>query len=219
MTMAELTHDEDGFHEIQLSGKQIVALGMLTTVVLVSIFLCGVLVGRGVRAQQVEASSGPIPVTTDGPVTTEGGGVPGEAPPPTTEAPVHQGILLSEKQPQTPPLTREAEPQQKPIEPPPPPPAQPVQAAAAPAEVDVPTSGRPGPWVLQVTAVQNRASATQIVKRLLDSGHPAYLQNPAPGAPVIYRVRLGGFKDRREAESLALRLEKEEQLKPVVTRR
>jgi cell division septation protein DedD len=73
--------------------------------------------------------------------------------------------------------------------------------------------------VLQVTAVQNRASATQIVKRLLDNGHPAYLQNPAPGAPVIYRVRLGGFKDRREAESLASRLEKEEQLKPVVTRR
>jgi cell division septation protein DedD len=70
-----------------------------------------------------------------------------------------------------------------------------------------------------VTAVQNRASATQIVKRLLDKGYPAFLQNPAPDTPVIYRVRLGGFKDRREAESLALRLQKEEQLTPVVTKR
>ena len=44
---------EDGFHEIQLSGKQLVFLFMATTVVSIVIFLCGVLVGRGAR---VEAS-------------------------------------------------------------------------------------------------------------------------------------------------------------------
>ena len=43
---------DDGFHEIQLSGKQLVFLFMATTVVSVVIFLCGVLVGRGVRDRQ-----------------------------------------------------------------------------------------------------------------------------------------------------------------------
>ena len=43
---------DDGFHEIQLNGKQLVFLFMATTVVSVVIFLWGVLVGRGVRAQQ-----------------------------------------------------------------------------------------------------------------------------------------------------------------------
>ena len=41
---------DDGFHEIQLSGKQLVFLFMATTIVAVSIFLCGVQVGRGVKA-------------------------------------------------------------------------------------------------------------------------------------------------------------------------
>jgi hypothetical protein len=44
--VTDVTHDgsEDGFHEIQLSGKQLVFLFMATTVVSVVIFLCGVLV-------------------------------------------------------------------------------------------------------------------------------------------------------------------------------
>src|SRR3954452_17476466 len=42
---------DEGFHEIQLNGKQLVFLFMAATVVSVVIFLCGVLVGRGVRAQ------------------------------------------------------------------------------------------------------------------------------------------------------------------------
>ena len=49
--MASQTQD-DGFHEIQLNGKQLVFLFMAATVVSVVIFLCGVLVGRGVRAER-----------------------------------------------------------------------------------------------------------------------------------------------------------------------
>ena len=45
---------DEGFHEIQLNGKQLVFLFMAATVVSVVIFLCGVMVGRGVRAQQVD---------------------------------------------------------------------------------------------------------------------------------------------------------------------
>src|ERR687892_683408 len=43
---------DEGFHEIQLNGKQLVFLFMAATVVSVVIFLCGVMVGRGVREQR-----------------------------------------------------------------------------------------------------------------------------------------------------------------------
>src|SRR5262249_654553 len=54
--MASPTTD-DGFHEIQLNGKQLVFLFMAATVVWVVIFLCGVLVGRGVRAERTVAQA------------------------------------------------------------------------------------------------------------------------------------------------------------------
>src|SRR5919108_3992870 len=55
---------QDGaFHEIQLNGKQLVFLFMAATVVSVVIFLCGVLVGRGVRAERsVADETSPAPV-------------------------------------------------------------------------------------------------------------------------------------------------------------
>src|SRR5437870_1467266 len=43
---------DDAFHEIQLNGKKIVFLFMAATVVAVVIFLCGIMVGRGVRQQR-----------------------------------------------------------------------------------------------------------------------------------------------------------------------
>src|SRR5437763_14636904 len=55
---------DDGFHEIQLSGKQLVFLFMAATVVSVVIFLCGVLVGRGVRA---ERAAGDASAMNEGP--------------------------------------------------------------------------------------------------------------------------------------------------------
>src|SRR6476660_6844329 len=47
---------DDGFHEIQLNGKQLVFLFMAATVVSVVIFLCGVLVGRGVRTERASVA-------------------------------------------------------------------------------------------------------------------------------------------------------------------
>ena len=46
---------DEGFHEIQLNGKQLVFLFMAATVVSVVIFLCGVMVGRGVRRRGLVA--------------------------------------------------------------------------------------------------------------------------------------------------------------------
>src|SRR5438067_2254659 len=67
---------DEGLHEIQLNGKQLVFLFMASTVVAVVIFLCGVMVGRGVRAQRpaeaieasVDAASDPTASATTSPV-------------------------------------------------------------------------------------------------------------------------------------------------------
>ena len=59
---------DEGLHEIQLNGKQLVFLFMTATVVAVVIFLCGVMVGRGVPAQRgtpVLAADGSDPTTSD----------------------------------------------------------------------------------------------------------------------------------------------------------
>src|SRR5258705_11176256 len=63
----QTTMNDEGFHEIQLNGKQLVFLFMVATVVSVVIFLCGVFVGRGVRAERAPllADAGTsTPVTT-----------------------------------------------------------------------------------------------------------------------------------------------------------
>src|SRR5215472_17922172 len=84
--MAEITHDEapvtdDGFHEIQLSGKQLVFLFMMAAVVLVATFLCGVQVGRGVRSATIDAATAEALSTA--------------TPPPTASAPPQSAAASS----------------------------------------------------------------------------------------------------------------------------
>ena len=70
------THD-DAFREIQLSGKQLVFLFMAVVVIAVVIFLIGVQVGRGVRAER-----GGLPEGTAAAAAARGS----EAPPPPASA-------------------------------------------------------------------------------------------------------------------------------------
>lgn len=230
--MPELSHDtaEDGFHEIQLSGKQLVFLFILVTFASVLIFLCGVLVGRGARAvrgdEPAEIAAEATPPAA-APQTSAGAGPPAAEPPaPAPEADelsYHrrlQGADAPKEELKTPaPESRPAPaPQPKAEEKPPAPkPATPAPAASAPA--DVPASGRPGAWVVQVVALQDRAVATSLVKRLNGKGYPAFLVTTAAGSvPRMYKVQVGRFNDKKEAEQVRQRLEKEEQFKPWISR-
>lgn len=226
------TTDDEAFREIQLNGKQLVFLFMAGTVVSVVIFLCGVLVGRGVR----EARG--LPETTGGSALSaaavEAGAPPavpaasGNAP----GAPVTAGEQLGygdrlagasapsesiEKTEPPPPVAEE------PDDAPPPPrsaaPAAPAESPrAAPAEPATPGEPAGAGFAIQVAALRDRAEADVIVRRLAGKGYPAYVLVPAQGAPAVYRVRVGKFKDRREADTVAARLQKEEQFKPWIVR-
>jgi cell division septation protein DedD len=71
--------------------------------------------------------------------------------------------------------------------------------------------------VLQVHALRDAKVAKSIVQRLSRKGYPAYVV-ASGGSNSMYRVFVGRYKERSEAERIAARLKKEEQFDPWITR-
>lgn len=240
-----MTTSDEGVREIQLSGKQLVFLFMAVTVVSVVIFLCGVLVGRGVQTRSdglvVEPAMAEAGVDDAGvAVTTEPA-----ANTPTPRADVSFPDRLDKNDTPSEKLVPRKEPPPKapaaapaataapsapgsaaPSPAPSPAPATPASPAAAPpakAAADRPTPGVPteprgSGYAIQVAAFGGRGEAETIVKRLAGKGYSAYLVTPQAGQPPMFRVRVGKFTARADAERVAARLEREEQFKPWITR-
>jgi DedD protein len=256
-----LAHDiqDDGFHEIQLNGKQLVFLFMAATVVSVVIFLCGVLVGRGVRTEraavEVSAPNGALAEVTPQPASVAppaAGSDPTRASEPSpagedpTEplkpkaaapAPAHAPAPVEK------PVEKRAEKTvEKPVEAPAPKPVgkpsekvadkheksadrhdksaeKPAATAGATTNAETHAGDPAGQgFAVQIAALNIRSEADAIAKRLTSKGYSAYVLAPADGTPSVFRVRVGKFPTRREAESIAAKLQKEEQFKPWVTR-
>lgn len=263
--MTSRTHDE-GFHEIQLNGKQLVFLFMAASVVAGVIFLLGVFVGRGVRAergttaQAAALSEAPVPDSVRLPSAAIESAP--AASDPTAAAPpaavddlsyfdrLDKDSRRADRQEDRKPAevrpvekstaevrpveksTTEARPADKPT----------AQASAAhkapaaspwpaPAAVPAPepaavesastlpsASGAPGDgYAVQVAALNVRSEADAVAKRLTSKGYAAYVQVP-PSGSAVFRVRVGTFRTRRDAETVAARLQKEERITPWVTR-
>ena len=95
----------------------------------------------------------------------------------------------------------------------------PANNEPAPAADAAPASEPQGQgYAVQIAALNVRSEADAIAKRLASRGYAAYVMPPAAGTPQVYRVRIGKFGSRREAETMAARLQKEEQFKPWITR-
>ena len=68
-------------------------------------------------------------------------------------------------------------------------------------------------------ALRDRGTASSIVQRLTGKGYPAFMVNPAPSTPnQVFRVQVGRYDDRGEAERIAKKLEKEEKFSPWISR-
>jgi hypothetical protein len=213
--------NEDTFHEIQLSGKQLVFLFMATTVVSVFIFLCGVLVGRGVRAERAvdapEASvtpsvgnTAPAAAATT-PSTAVGAGPATAEPPPAAESDElsYHKRLQADTAPKE-ELKPQPEPQRPKVD---------AMPAATPPAAAPASAAQKDTWVVQLIVLRNRDEASAIVQRLKTKGYPAFVVEPAASAAVrAFKVQVGRYSDRREAEQAARRLEKEEQFKPWILR-
>jgi septal ring-binding cell division protein DamX len=227
---------DEGFHEIQLNGKQLVFLFMALTVFSVVVFLCGVMVGRGVQAPRVQLAAASVDATADPTLTVERpspvAAVTGDRAPVSTQESLTYAERLEAPvtaEPIDEPLAPAAERVAPPVEAPPPAasaatrPARPAQARqsepAAPPPGDTPGPALAEPpgngFVVQVGAYP-RGTADTIAKGLIAKGFPSFV---TPRERGLYAVRVGKYPDRRQAEAVARRLEQNEQFnKPWVTR-
>lgn len=230
---------DQGFHEIQLNGKQLVFLFMAATVVSVVIFLFGVMVGRGARPALATATeqgtlagdigdpdfpAGPVSPGNDIPganevTPTSPAQAPENAPTPVQDDEHYDfDARLTEQKPPD-----RLEPAPEPARPRVEKPGAPASARAstpAPARESPSAAGRPQPgtYAVQLVAVRERADADAVAKRLVGKGYSAYVLMPSSGGAPVYRVQVGRYKTRGEAEKAAARLRAEEKFKPWVTR-
>jgi cell division septation protein DedD len=216
---------EEEFHEIQLNGKQLVFLFMAGTVAAVVIFLCGLMVGRNLRVPRLEAAAATTESTLVDPTTLAD-----DLPPPvSTEGtkPATIGEELSYESLQAPKAAAEqlrddsAPVVEKALEKPAvmakaaPPAAKPAAASVTKAkEVNAPQSGG---WTVQVQAVNSRQEADAIARRLSAKGYDAFVTQRESAGPAQYRIRIGNYARKQDAEAMKAVLERKEQFKPWVT--
>lgn len=238
---------------------------MAATVVSVVIFLCGVMVGRGVRQPQADTlaantdtidSTSPFDALSAKPTVTSE-----PAPAPENEnlsysdrleapKPLHEPLKFTESAPavspapverpeagkvekpeaakveKRPPAVTSPEPKQPPVAKVEPPRAGPKTAVAQTSPVPrtdaVPASSSfaepPGKgFVLQVQAFPTRAAADALAGRLKGKGYTAFVAVNADNVPLKFRVRVGKYGSKREADLVADRLKREEHFKPWLT--
>jgi DedD protein len=234
---------DDGLHEIQLGGKHLISLFMTAAVVLVVTFLCGVLVGRGVRAPKeplAAASALTAPAGEPDPTANlaavqpltktaaDAQQQPTTAPPPPEEDLSYYSRLEgktapseSAKAPAAAARTAVA-PKPEAAAPravaPSKPAAAPKSAApksAAPAAAAEPTGSG---YVVKIVAYRDKGQADALAARLSGKGYAAFVALVAGKGAPLYSVRVGKFKERADADAVKRRLEKEEQFKPLITR-
>jgi len=198
---------------------------MTATVAAVVIFLCGVMVGRGVNTTRASAVAAVTTEPTVDPTST--------AQPQQTSASDAASAEPVSSQEDLKELTY-AKRLEAP-EPPPEPAVEPVVATPVPAIAEQPKAEKPpvvapatktadasepkgAGFVVQVASLKSRGEADAIAKRLSSKGFPSFVTTPGSSGPKVFRVRVGKYADRREAETVARKLEKEEQFKPWITR-
>jgi cell division septation protein DedD len=216
---------DQGVREIQLNGKQLVFMFMTATVAAVVIFLCGVMVGRGVNTTRASAVAAVAtepavdPTSTAQPQQTSSSDAASAEPVSSQEDLKELTYAKRLEAPEPPP-----EPAVEPVSAPPVPaiaeqPKVEKPPVVAPASKTVDASEPKGAgFVVQVASLKSRGEADAIAKRLSSKGFPSFVTTPGSSGPKVFRVRVGKYADRREAETVARKLEKEEQFKPWITR-
>ncbi len=223
-------------------AKQVVFLFMAATVVAVVVFLCGVLVGRGVPARTRGVSA-----TADGRLAVD------DLPPATLSTPSSEPSAaaaesaeltypdtLSQVSSVSPKLlapTAEAEAEPAALEPTGNPLAEELPAAGEPPATAGPaaaaatvestradeTASAPPPeprvvqYYVQVLALESFESVERVVAQLTTAGLPAFFVPPDTYAPrSIFKVHVGPYDGLAAAERVKERLETEYQYDPYI---
>jgi cell division septation protein DedD len=217
--MAE--YDDGAYYEVQLNNKQLVFFFMAALAIAVVVFLCGVMVGRGVRdatlaVAQNDIATGTLPKATSTPRATTAAGrpeldytprlesddVPKRLEPMRSTSPENSAGRSPRE---VAPAPRASAPE-TPAQTAPPPPA-PRRASTLGADS--------GAFTIQVVALKTEDAAQSLLSRLRGKNYRAYLE--AGSDAGLHRVRVGRFATRAEAETVAAKLRDEEKFRPYIT--
>src|SRR3954471_18886352 len=203
---------DEGFHEIQLNGKQLVFLFMAATVVSVVIFLCGVMVGRGVRADRgpmeaAEPTLSAAPAVASGAPATRAGTASearreeAPAPPPSQEPPANaeddvytsltqgapgKGDTLKPRAEAVPTASKSAETIQ----------------AAKPADSKADKKKAAEAKAAEAKAAEAKAAETKVQAKAAAPARP----DGGPTDPGTFAVQIAALRERSEADAIAKRL-------------
>lgn len=72
------------------------------------------------------------------------------------------------------------------------------------AETGVPVDG----YSIQLIATKDQAKAERIMKQMIGEGYPAYVAPVMVNGASVYRVRIGSYPDKAEAESVQARMKR-----------
>ena len=191
---------DDGFHEIQLNGKQLVFLFMAATVVSVVIFLCGVLVGRGVRAERGAPDSAAlvdVPIVDQ--TTATAGAAPADSDPRNAPPPGAVDDLSYFNRLEKPEASQDDLKQPSPR--PPAPDLRQTARAAEPPPVAVPPPSTKPP-----SAKPASTPTPAPVQATAPPAVPPPAASPAAGGKPTFAVQLAALNSRSEADAMAKRL-------------
>ena len=178
---------KQSYYEIQLSNGSLIAAFLVAAAVGVTVFVLGVMVGRG-QAPQALPEGGWVE-----PLAANDGAAPGQAPLEEAE-PVVDDALPTDS-----PAGETAEA-----------PFEDVVAEAAPDSVNSQPEATPGlpssdpslasGWVIQVKATADEAEARALQAKLSRSGFPAFVVQDSRTA--MWRVRVGRYGTQDDAEAV-----------------
>ena len=192
---------ESSYYEIALTNRQVLTIFVVLLTCLVAAFLSGVWIGRRDGAEGLLAASA------------------GEPPAEPAKAQMAELNFFSE----APPLGSrgEAPPPKRPPATVPEPPAA-TAVAETPVRAEKPPPAAPAPasaagQVIQVFSTLDEAQADRLVRRLGDGGYPVFLLEESLQGRTTYRVRVGPYPQRDQAQRIADELRREYRLETWIT--
>lgn len=215
---------EPSYYEIALTGRQVLVAFVILLVCLVAAFFSGVWVGRG----GAEAG-GDEPARVEAPAPAEEGeGRPEdklsffEEAPPGQPPPRNLGEVAKQPRPES--TLREdlgdrggQEPAGAADRPAREAPKEPAPTRETRPEASPSGSLATGDVVIQVLVSSEEDKARDVLDRLRASGFRAFLSPVADGGRTLYRVRVGPFEEKAEAERVAERLRRTFDLETWIT--
>ncbi len=183
---------KQSYYEIQLSNSSLIAAFLVATAVGVTVFVLGVMVGRGQAPQILPesgwleplavddgAQSGQAPLAEAAPIADDGDGV-------------GEGETAAEAE--SPPPFQDFVAEQESL--------QPAAPAGLPANDPALASG----WVVQVKSTEDQGEARALQEELSRSGFPSFMVQADVSGAVTWRVRVGRYGSQADAEQVAAAL-------------